>query len=200
MVRLGKKQSSKLPSAQWTATPAEILDVKYGMVHTTSTGVDAMYDKHSATRKLTLRVEPKGSAPYEATLKIERDGPATPDVVGTRLEVLVDPGDPRQLALPADPTFTLPGGRTWQPEHGLAGAIAAAARRGDAEEIQRLTSELHKERAPGASAGASVASTSAEGTTDSLDRLERLARLRDSGALTEAEFNAEKKKLLGDAS
>jgi hypothetical protein len=33
---------------------------------------------------------------------------------------------------------------------------------------------------------------------DALSKLERLAALRDSGALTDAEFEAEKKQLLGD--
>src|SRR5580704_10638122 len=138
MVRIGKKQSSAEPGAGWVLTPAEILDFKYGLVHTTSTGVDATYDRHSASKKLSLRVEPVGGAPYDATLKIERDGPTTPDVPGTHVDVLVDPSDPQRLALPADPTFTLPGGQTWQPAHGLAGEIAAASKRGDAQEIARL--------------------------------------------------------------
>lgn len=187
MVRLGKKKDASAAAGQgWTPTPAEILDVKYGLVHTTSTGVDAMYDRHSASKKIHLRVEPRGAAPYEATLKIDRDGPSTPDLPGTRFDVLVDPGDAQQLALPADPTYTLPGGQTWQPEHGLAGEIAAAAKRGDTKEIVRLTA-LARAQSPAVSAGA----------VDPLDRIAKLAKLRDSGALTEQEFETEKAKILG---
>jgi hypothetical protein len=192
MARLGRKQSSGEPDPGWVLTPAEILDVKYGLVHTTSTGVDAAYDRHSASKKLSLRVEPASGAPYDATLKIDRDGPTTPDVMGTRVDVLVDPSDPKRLALPADPTFALPGGRTWQPAHGLAGAIAEASKRGDAKEIARLTSELQAQR------GAAGQEPVAGGTEDPLDRIEKLAKLRDSGALTDQEFTAQKAKILGD--
>jgi hypothetical protein len=195
MVRLGKKEASAESDTSWTSTPAEILDVKYGLVHTTSTGVDAMYDRHSASKKLRLRVEPPGDQPYEATLKIERDGPTTPDLPGTRFAVLVDPSDPQHLALPADPTYMLPGGQTWEPEHGIAGAIAAAAKRGDAKEIMRLTAEA-REKAAGAQANPPIASPAAGGAVDPLDRLDKLAKLRDSGALTEQEFQTEKAKIL----
>jgi hypothetical protein len=198
MVRIGKKQSSGEPDSAWVLTPAEILDFKYGLVHTTSTGVDAMYDRHSASKKLSLRVEPVGGVPYDATLKIDRDGPNTPDVSGTRVEVLVDPGDPQRLALPADPTFTLPGGRTWQPAHGIAGGIAAASKRGDAKEIARLTAELREQSAAGGTPAPVVAPPVAGETQDPLDRLEKLAKLRDSGVLTEQEFTEQKAKILGE--
>jgi hypothetical protein len=198
MARIGRKPSSGAPNPGWVPTPAEILDIKYGLVHTTSTGVDAMYDRHSASKKLSLRVEPAGGAPYDATLKIDRDGPTTPDVLGTRVDVLVDPSDPQRVALPADPTFTLPGGQTWQPSHGIAGAIAEASKRGDNEEIMRLTAELRAQRGAGGQLDPTASPPVASGTQDPLDRLEKLAKLRDSGALTEQEFTAQKAKILGD--
>ena len=145
MVKFGKRST---PTAGWSEVPAEIRDVKYGLVHTTDSGVGGMYESHSSTKKVFLQVEPPGAAAYEATLKIERGGPSTPDIPGTRVDVLVDPSDPQQVALPDDPTFTLPGGRTWQPEHGLAGALADASRRGDAHEIMRLTAEIDANAPP----------------------------------------------------
>jgi len=196
MVRLGRRQSSSESPESWTLTPAEIRDVKYGLVHTTSTGVDAMYDRHSASKKLSVQVEPPGGQPYEATLKIDRDGPTTPDVPGTRLEVLVDPSDPAHLALPADPTFTLPGGQTWRPEHGLAGAIAEASKRGDAQELMRLTAEA---RAASGATQASSAGPTRGADDDTLSQLERLGKLHDSGVLNDEEFTEQKAKILGSS-
>jgi hypothetical protein len=186
VVKFGKRST---PTGEWTAVPAEIRDVKYGLVHTTDSGVGGMYESHSSTKKLFLQVEPPGAPPYEATLKIERGGPSTPDVPGTRVDVLVDPSDPQQVALPDDPTFTLPGGRTWQPEHGLAGALADASRRGDAQEVMRLTAEIH------ANAASAPAATTAA-APDALDQLEKLGKLHASGVLTDEEFTAQKAKLL----
>jgi len=189
VVKFGKRS----PTGEWTAVPAEIRDVKYGLVHTTDSGVGGMYESHSSTKKLFLQVEPPGASPYEATLKIERGGPSTPDIPGTRVDVLVDPSDPQSVALPDDPTFTLPGGRTWQPEHGLAGALADASRRGDAKEIMRLTAEIRANAAP--APAATAASTAA--APDTLDQLEKLGKLHESGVLTDQEFTAQKAKLLG---
>ncbi len=187
MVKFGKRST---PTAGWSAVPAEIRDVKYGLVHTTDSGVGGMYESHSSTKKVFLQVEPPGAAAYEVTLKIERGGPSTPDIPGTRVDVLVDPSDPQQVALPDDPTFTLPGGRTWQPEHGLAGALADASRRGDAHEIMRLTAEIDANAPPAPAATAAAA-------PDALDQLEKLGKLHASGVLTDEEFTAQKAKLLG---
>ena len=41
-------------------------------------------------------------------------------------------------------------------------------------------------------------SAGAEGGSDRISQLERLARLREQGALTEAEFQAEKARVLGE--
>jgi hypothetical protein len=52
-------------------------------------------------------------------------------------------------------------------------------------------------RPVGGSGFAPAPSPSAGGGADNLEELERLARLRDSGALTDAEFEQQKAKLLG---
>ena len=57
--------------------------------------------------------------------------------------------------------------------------------------------------APASSSGhrdyASRTSSAAPGGSDTIGQLERLAALRDKGALTPAEFEAQKRKLLGEA-
>ena len=50
----------------------------------------------------------------------------------------------------------------------------------------------------GEDAGRRAAQPGDQGGGDALSKLERLAALRDSGALTDAEFDAQKKQLLGD--
>ena len=45
----------------WLATPAEIRDVKYGLVHETDTGFGGVDEKLSASKKVSLVVEPPGS-------------------------------------------------------------------------------------------------------------------------------------------
>ena len=61
MVRFGKKAAST-PGDDWISTPAEILDIKYGLVHNTNTGVGGGYERSSANKTLSLRVEPTEDA------------------------------------------------------------------------------------------------------------------------------------------
>jgi hypothetical protein len=56
--------------------------------------------------------------------------------------------------------------------------------------IQELESQQHAGAAPQAPAGIS---------NDAIDQLKELGQLRDSGVLTDAEFAAQKQKLLGGA-
>jgi hypothetical protein len=97
MVRFGKR-SAWYYTAGGTSTPAEIRDVKYGLVHTTSTGADATYDRHEASKKVTLQVEPAGGQPYEATLKIERCGRPVPDVTANEQQAVAWNGPEAALA------------------------------------------------------------------------------------------------------
>lgn len=108
--------------------------------------------------------------------------------------MLVDPSDPQRVALGPDPTYTLPGAQTWQPNAGLAGAIADATRRGDAHALMRLSSEIQKQSAAAKEAGAAPEPGT---STDPLDRLEKLGKLHDSGVLNDEEFAAEKARILG---
>jgi putative oligomerization/nucleic acid binding protein len=73
----------------------------------------------------------------------------------------------------------------------LRARIAIAARKGDDAEVTRLTAKLAQQR------GTSPAPQGEP--SDPLDRLQKLADLRDRGALTDAEFAAEKAKLLRDS-
>jgi hypothetical protein len=67
-------------------------------------------------------------------------------------------------------------------------AIARAKAAGDQAEVERLKAEF-QQRAAGIPAPLA--------TSDPLERLETLAALHDRGVLTDAEFAAEKAKILG---
>ena len=89
--------------------------------------------------------------------------------------------------------YTLPGGREYSPSGGLAGALRAAAQRGDMAEVARLTAEARA----ASPAGADPLAPAAPADVDTqLERLERLGQLRASGVLTEAEFEAQKARIL----
>lgn len=137
------------PGADWPSVPAELLGVTYGRLHNTNSGVGGTYERTSADKTLRLRIEPAGGTPYEAEAKVDRNGPDVPDMAGTRVDVLVDPTDPQRVAVPDDPTLTLPGGQKWQPTEGISGAIAAASKKGDAKELARLMAELQRQSSGG---------------------------------------------------
>jgi hypothetical protein len=63
--------------------------------------------------------------------------------------------------------------------------------------IMQVVQQHQMEKLQGGAQAPSPASDGA-GSDDAISKLERLAKLRDGGALTDAEFEAEKKQLLGD--
>jgi hypothetical protein len=73
----------------------------------------------------------------------------------------------------------------------LRASIAIAARRGDGAEVTRLTAKLAQQRG--------TSSAPRGEPSDPLDRLQKLADLHDRGALSDAEFAAEKAKLLRES-
>lgn len=86
---------------------------------------------------------------------------------GVRLPVKVDPNDPTKIAIDWDSAQKAPARGEVRPAGGAATPSAAPA------------------------------ATPASGGGDSIAELERLAKLKESGALTEAEFEQQKAKILG---
>jgi hypothetical protein len=131
---------------------------------------------------LTLRVQPRNGAEFmhQRRLILPFGSVVQP---GHLIEVAYDPSNPEKIALETDTRYaaTPPAVyiKTRPPEQG---AVAAAA--------------------PGLSGGvASAAPGPAAPADDSpptlIEQLERLAKLRDSGVLSQEEFDAQKKELLG---
>jgi hypothetical protein len=151
--------------------PAEILECSVSA--TISDGMN-LAARVQAVCKLRLRVEPPGEAPFEAEVK-QRFGQFAIPAPGTRVEALYDPDDHGKLVVEAD-------------------SIAATQAEGVpvTELMQRAMADPAKfsEEMLGRAGAAPEAA-------DPLVQLERLDALRQRGALTDEEFQAQKKRLLG---
>jgi len=124
----------------------------------------------------TLRVEPEGEEPFEAKIVIRADKLGGPAMAwrlspGATAAVLYDPDDHRKVAFDVAALQAANQGR----RHSIVELAAAAAA---AEQLSVPP----------------VKSVSDPGSE--IDQLKELADLRDRGALTDAEFEAEKSKLL----
>jgi hypothetical protein len=127
---------------------------------------------------LTLRVMPEGEAPFEAEARTRLyQLPNHGDV----FDVLYDPSDHKKLVVDYEGAYEA----THAPPGGSLGAGSA----------DRELQELERLEAQEASDGRAASGTS----TDPLERLQKLADLHDRGALTDAEFTAEKAKILNDS-
>lgn len=119
--------------------------------------------------RLKLRVEPPGEAPFKVKTTARFPNRRKP-TKGSQLAVLNDSGDHGKLVVD-------------QPARSPGDELAA-----------RMTT------AQGTLDAFSAATTpSAPSAADPLDQLAKLAALRDAGALTEAEFAAQKQRILGES-
>jgi hypothetical protein len=149
-----------------------------------------------------LRVQPDGEPEFEAKFRQTFAGHLP--LTGGRVKVVYDPNDHDKIAVQEDQVFP-PG---VSPDKALRA-------RAHAEEAQEAVASGHmheyiERRTAEAMAGASGISAEAirgerlvisggdTGKTDIADELSKLAALRDQGLLTEAEFEAQKARLLGD--
>jgi Short C-terminal domain len=116
---------------------------------------------------IDMEIHVPGRAPYQVNNQYMVPAGATLGP-GVRLPIRVDPEDKAKIAIDWDSAGRAPARGEVRPAGGAA---------------------------PPASAPAATPSSGSPG--DSVAELERLAKLRDSGALTDAEFEAQKAKVLG---
>jgi hypothetical protein len=149
---------------------------------------------------LRVRVEPEGEPPFEVETGLWM--PLTQMLSpGSHVTVLYDPTDhgrfsilPRsgqEAAAAAVESFEQRSGMDPNQLFGGAGGLAgimdqAMKNPHGAADAVRAALEIPPGMAPGGAQG-----------PDRVDQLTKLAKLRDDGALTEAEFEAEKRRLLG---
>jgi hypothetical protein len=131
--------------------------------------------------KMTVRVEPDDEPPFEAKIDTWLLRPDLVVWVGGLVSVLYDPSDHRKVVF----------------DHSIIEA-QRVAKRADMAMRARMWSEQQAAGTVGMAGGTSHAWTGAPASGDPLDRLSKLADLHDRGALTDAEFEAQKQKLLGE--
>ena len=181
-----------------------------------STGNDAAQQAASAhvNWKLTLEVTPDNESPFEAEVKEPYPemggGPSIGDTIG----VLYDPNDHSKLVV----DHSSAGEATKVLSHMSDRAQAAMAQVGGelAQDMikeaidnpqefrERMSERAGQMNAAGLASAGVVApgvwiapGTGGVAQPDPADEIAKLADLRDRGALTEAEFEAQKKKILG---
>jgi hypothetical protein len=155
-------------------------------------------------QKLKLRVEPDGEPPFEATVKqVFNDsyGWHIPQE-GWSVTVIYDPNDRSKLVIDLETMPVRPGADRDEAadrhERVMARMQDPAAWREQLEQMKANAAAqtesavaFREQLAAGFSAPRGVA------PVDVADQLTKLADLRDRGALTDAEFEAQKAKLLG---
>jgi hypothetical protein len=197
----------KLRESGGKAAPAEITAAKKGMM-AISTGNDAAQQAASAhvNWKLTLRVTPDSESPFEAEVKEPYPemggGPSVGDVIG----VLYDPNDHTKLVIDhSTEGIATQALSHMSPEAQAALSSVGGESAGDLvkEALADPTAFREKMRAAGSGPIVMVGGQQISGAPvaakpiDPADEIAKLADLRDRGALTPDEFEAQKKRVLG---
>lgn len=176
---------------------AEVLEVsRRGM--TVTHGNDEIVANTEVVLKLRLRVDPTAEASFELSTRLRFSQFALP-AVGQRLAVLFDPDDHESLML--DPAAL--GGTTLMSGNGNGnaldlGAVLSSVRtaKAGANGDRHAMAELLREQL-GASALVVEAAGAPGPPEDPISLLSKLSDLRDKGVLSDEEFEAQKRRILG---
>ena len=180
--KLSRRSRKRLEKKGRTA-PATVLDIA-GWGPTITHGEGPSTERELAL-KATLRVEPPGEAPFEVTRKLRFPKQAVPEKGGT-VNVIYDPDNHDEVMLEE---LVIPEAALGA---GIQGTGLGSGRRLDQPAQQEMMQEAQAwldAFNPGASAQGAPG--------DPVEELARLSRMKEQGELTEAEFEAEKAKLLG---
>jgi hypothetical protein len=188
---------------------AEVLEVKKSRLSPAEGGAKGdAWGTHQAY-KLKLRLSPPGEAAFEVEIS---DTPLVVPVVGMTLPVLFDPKHHSKVVLDLDALNPFAGRR--RERGGASGPGAGSIRetvreRTETSDRPRQVFHLGPDTA-GAPASGSIGgftdllaavsgSAASPPAADPLNELAKLADLRDRGVLTDAEFQAQKAKILAES-
>jgi Short C-terminal domain len=153
-------------------------------------GAEGVIGNTELALKTHLRVQPDDEPEFEVKKRFSYPQLAVPSA-GQTVPVLYDPNDHDKIIV------------DYSPEAQQSAAFSAAGI--DPSQIGQLMEQAQQMRAgmqggmgqmPGMGQVPGM-TPPAQPQTDSVAQLEKLAKLKESGALTEAEFEAEKAKILG---
>jgi Short C-terminal domain len=148
-------------------------------------GADNVVANTEIALKTHLRVQPDDEPEFEVKKRFSYPQMAVPSA-GQTVPVLYDPADHDKIIVD----------HTGEAQQNAAFASAGI----DPSQIGQLVQQAEQMRAQAAGMGQVPGMTPpapAQPQVDPVTQLERLAKLKESGALTEAEFEAEKAKIIG---
>ncbi|HEX6476085.1 MAG TPA: SHOCT domain-containing protein [Acidimicrobiales bacterium] len=142
--------------------------------------------------KIRLRVEPEADPAFEATIHQEfRDARGeTPPIEGWKVGVIYDPADHSKVIIDESKNQIRPGLTNVQADESQTRREKLVALASDPAALQQYIQE---------STAMATTQGHAAPVIDTADQLTKLADLLDRGVLTQAEFDAQKAKLLGGA-
>lgn len=155
-------------------------------------GAEGVIGNTELALKAHLRVQPEDEPEFEVKKRFSFPQLAVPSA-GQTVPVLYDPQDHDKIIV------------DYSPEAQQSAAFSAAGV--DPNQISALMEQAQQLRPhagqaqagmPGMGQVPGMAPAPAQPQTDPVEQLEKLAKLKESGALTEAEFEAEKAKILGN--
>jgi hypothetical protein len=206
-----KRQRKRL-AEQGTHAPATVVSIAERGMAVTS-GAEGIVSNTELLLKTTLRVEPDGQPSFEVTKRISWPQLSVPSA-GMTLNVVFNPDDHDDLMVDRDapivPAMHLRSGDAMPDLDKLLGAVKQARDEsgGDrAKFAQEIRENLAEQGITAAKFDAGDGSLVLGGLGGlgapqspedaKLARLEQLGKLKQSGVLTEEEFQAEKAKILG---
>ena len=176
--RLKKQLEEKGQRAK--ATVLEIAEKGMAVTH----GAEGVVANTELALKVKLKVQPENEPEFEVEERFRFPQMAVPSA-GSVVAVIYDPADHSKLMLDDSPEA--------QQQATLSSAgldpNSIAQMMNQAQQWQAQAGQMQAGQMPGAAP--------AQQQADPVEQLEKLAALKEKGALTEAEFEAEKAKILG---
>ena len=162
------------------------------MVTEAKSGKKWKEDPSQIVWKVTLNVRPEGAAPFKAVIQAPFPASEGGPSLGRLIGVVYDPHDHKRLAIdPTAQTATFGQMQAGLQQH----IVEESLSRGTGGAV--FMGGKWITGGPPGQAASPAAPAPAAGSSSLAGELEKLASLRDQGALTEAEFQAQKAKLLG---
>jgi hypothetical protein len=194
-----KKLQQQLESEGGIVAWANVIDTGKGWA-TASTDGFGMVTSQTDHLSVSLRVEPDGAEPFEASFRQAFKG--LRPMKGWQCKVVYDPADHSRIAIIED-SITPPGMDHDKAERAAQArreAMEAAEGGNIAEYVEKVKAQARSGELGGiAIVDGQVVSGGAAPKRDVVDQLTKLADLRDRGALTDAEFQVQKAKLLAES-
>jgi hypothetical protein len=197
-----KKLEAQLERQGGTVAWATVVDAKDKWASASTDGF-GMVNSRTDHMRVSLRVEPDGQEPFEVTVNQAFKGSIP--MKGWQCKVIYDPSDPSKIAIQED-SITPPGldhDRAERAAEMRKGAIEAARSGNIAEYVEDMKAKALSGALGGfvmvdgqVVSGGQAAAAAPPAKPDLADQLTKLADLRDRGVLTDAEFDAQKAKLL----